>query len=330
MKNTLYTLLFNAFICIMTSQMAFCECPCGDKVGWDFRDDLLYWTSYETGLGFTTKPSDVLTTSDFTTAKKIQPNFQWEYGFRLLLAYTNTDKTWTNDIAWVHIQTKANRTAQYNAGSPNFQGVFPVWSVGPDTLAGDYAGTASFNLHLHTDLVDLNTQYNWTCFDQWKITPFFGVRFASFRQNMRIKYEGGTFFSGTDLNKVRQKIFGAGPRIGLNTSYPIGCNFSVFAIGAIDPMIGRFTTKQRELYLDAERFDYSSTKNQFMLGLDYDLGVKWQGYLLETWPEVTLSISWEGHTFYYKNRFKDGNFDFFPSRQHLSLYGLTLSAAFNF
>lgn len=324
------TYLSTLALAILTPLAGYSYCPEQQKTGWDFRDDILYWTAHQSGLAYTNKPADVLVTNNFTTNSLTEPNFEWDYGFRLALGYTICDKSWTFDTAWIHMESKAHGKAQYNSAAPDFQGIFPVWSIGPDTLAGDYVSAASLRWHLHTDIVDVNAQYNFYWGECFLVKPFFGVRLAMLRQKLDARYSGGAFFSGTDENYVRERFYGAGPRAGIDGSYYLTYGFSLFAGGAIDPLYGRFNTSHHEYYLGNQRFDANRHSNHFVLGVDYAAGIKWHGTVCESWPEVTLSASWEGHSFYYLNRLQRSQYDFFKHNRELSLYGLTLSASFDF
>lgn len=329
-RNVFCSGLLALAIGIMAPLASYGYCPDQGKTGWIITNELLIWTAHQDGLGFTTKPADVLTTTDFTQNGLVHPKYQWDYGFRFGLAYTTCDRGWTFDLNWANIENHAKKHVGGNSGAPDFEGRFPVWSMSPDTLPGDYVSTARSNWHLHTNLVDLNAQYNFCWGERLLVMPFFGVRFASLTQKLSAKYAGGTFFSGVDINRLRSRFYGGGPRLGFNAEYYLMNGFSLDGMFAVDTLWGQYKITQKEEYLGATRLDRENKETRFLLGLDYSLGLSWVGNLCESFPKVTLSAAYEGHLFFHQNRFPRGPYGFFKRDRNLMLHGATLAAAIDF
>lgn len=301
--------------------------PCS----WHFKKELLWWTADEDGLEFATRHSDVLTTNDFRTKHLHDPDFHWEYGFRLQGGYTPACSLWTFSLSWANITNKATGTLSGNSGAPDFEGIFPIWSMSPNTLIGDYTSTAKLHWHLTTNIIDLDAEYGNFCFwNRLNLVPQVGLRCAILHQKLRVKYEGGTFFSGVDDNVMRNRFIGFGPRFGGSGSYYLFKGISLQGLIAGTPMYGHFYTSHREFYLENKQFTDSHTLNRFVMSFDYKIGVQWQGKTLDCWPDVILAAGWEGHTFYRQNQMERGDYGFFKKDRDLTLEGWTFSASFCF
>jgi len=330
-KNTFSLGLFLLAL-LIAPQIAFSYCPQTDKVGWSFSDALLYWEAYEHGLGFTTKPSDILTTDDFTHKKVVNPTYKWQWGFRLGAGYTMCDRLWTFQGYWTHLDSRAHGDKSVNSDAPDFQGIFPVWSLSDDTLASDYVSAANTSWRLHTNIADIQAEYNWMgllC-DKLTVMPFLGLRGVGLTQSMKVKYAGGTFFTGVDINKLHSRYYGGGIRGGVNLDYYLTCGFSLFGRAAVAPLFGVEHLHLREKYFHTERYFHTSEKYKFMLSTDYQIGVRWKGLVLDNWPYFILSASWEGQEFFFANQFTRSRFNFFSKHRGLFLQGLTLDATIDF
>lgn len=291
---------------------------------------ILYWKASEQGLGFTNKPANILTTDNFTENSIRHPKFQWDLGFRFQLDYTNHCLPWSFQGFWTYLKSKAHGHRSYSSGEPDFQGIYPVWSMGPDSLASDYASSASSHWDLRTNILDLNAQYLCPYFiEHLTVYPFIGLRAAVLNQKLDAKYEGGIFYSGTDYNTLKNHYIGAGPRLGVNIEYGLQCGFSVFGRAALAPLFGRFHIKQKETYLDNVLLHRSKTSHKTVLSADYCIGLRWAGTLWE-YRDFCFDIAWEGQEFYQANQFFRGDYHFFSKNRSLLLQGFTLSASLGF
>ena len=303
---------------------------CSTCSEWACSKEALYWRAEEEGLSFANKPSDILTTDDFTKKGLVHPNFHWEYGFCLQAGYSPHTSPWSYRIAWTYLASKAAGQQRVDTTSPAWQGSFPVWSMAPSTLPGDYVSYSRMRWYLHTNIIDMDVKYDFSCFKDFVLSPQLGIRCAILNQKLHVKYEGGSFFSGIDDNLMRNRFLGLGPRAGLNGDYSLGYGFNIRGLVAIAGMYGHYQDSHREDYLEADIFSKSSTTNHLAISFDYKIGLGWQGEIFSCWPNLDLMLSWEGHEFFHQNRLYRGNFDFFKKNRNLILEGLTLSAFFCF
>jgi len=316
--NLFFCFIFPSLFCQESDNPSPCPCP------WYLKKEVLYWTTHEDGLEYTTKSSNVLTTDNFTTKSLIHPTFHWEYGFRIQCGYKPAQNPWEFMATWTSLASKATGSQTENSSSPDFRGIFPVWSMSPDTLASDYASTASMHWLLDTTIIDVDALYLLCDWDSLQITPIIGLRGAILNQKLHVKYSGGTFFDGIDDNIMRNKFSGGGPKFGFSGKYLICPKISFIGLATIAPLYGHFDTSHREFYLDTQRFSQNAVIDHFVLSCDFRVGLEWKGKILECMPEVALALSWEGHDFFRQNKLYRGTFDFFKKDRDLILEGWTL------
>lgn len=297
---------------------------------WYLQNELLFWTAHEGGLEYTTHKTNILDHDNFTKKNLIHPDFHWDYGFRLTGGYSPACSPWDYSISWANISLKATGVKRAKPGEPDFEGIFPVWSMSPDTLKGDYVARAKSKWILHTNIIDMTVRRTFCFFHRLQLNPILGLRCAILNQKLHAKYSGGTFFNGTDDNIARNRFVGVGPRFGADGSYHLFKRISLHGLFAATPFYGHFKTSHKEHYLRVNRFEQSNEFNRLNWCLDYDIGLQWEGKTLDCWPDVLLALSWEGHTFFNQNRMHRGDHGFFHRNRNLTLKGWTFLATFSF
>ena len=235
-------------------------CASEDHGTWCFQKEMILWKTYEDGLDYTTKKSNILTTDNFMKRSSVVPSFHWEYGFRLQAGYTPHLSPWEFTLSWAYLASKATGSKHHHADAPEFEGIFPIWSFSRNTLKGDYASDADFNWHLHTSIIDFKTSYKLCPWENITFTPFLGVEGAILNQKVHVQYWGGTFLSRIDDNLSRNRFWGVGPRFGSGVAYHLFGKFSFKGLAALTPMFGHFNTSSHEHYHEQTRFDIRESK----------------------------------------------------------------------
>lgn len=322
---------FFSIASIVFSGSLFGACFKLNKSPWNPTGSFLYWYAKEQGIGYTNEPANVLTHDNFTSNSVINPSFSWEPGLRLGLGYTKSNRRWSFRTEWIYLPSKADGSKRVNSGAPNFAGTYPIWSMGPDTLVGDYVSSSSSHWHLVSNILDVYAQYHSPCFFRClELLPFVGARGSFLNQKLKVKYSGGTFFNGIDVNTLHSHYHAAGPRVGLDAECFIAYGLCLFGRGAASPLFGDIFMKQKEMYLARERFHRSHDHYHFVLSTDYAFGLKWQREAIRKKLYTTLSVAWEGELFFYANSFYRGPHHFFSDNRHLFLQGLTFTFGLDF
>lgn len=300
--------------------------------------DVLYWKPWERALVATNKKSDVFITDDFTQAPVIHPHFDWSLGYRLNSGYLLPSNHWDVEGSWTHFISHVSQHRSSHGSA--FLGMFPIWSLAEDVIAGDYVFESNLKWKLTVNILDLQFgRYLNAC--QWlDIKPFFGLSSAWIKQHMDVVYEGGMFLigilqpgtslNGTDLIKMKNNYWGIGPRVGIAPRFILGKGFSLNTNAAIAGLYGFFEVKQRETYLDVTRFSSHRHLNRFRWIADFAAGVEWKWLLQNEQYALTFKTDWEYYIFLHQFELKRDHFHLVSGNRNLYLQGVTFSVRFDF
>lgn len=307
--------------------------------------DVLYWKAYEKSFVLTNKTSPVFTTDDYTKTSVLHPRFNWDPGVRLIIGYRFPDYCWDVALSWTHYHSSFHRKQRTNSNDltnvNNQQGMFPIWSLSKDIIAGDYVSDAFLRGKLSLDLFDLDVGHpiDFDCLVCFQITPYGGIRGAWIRQRANVKYKGGIFQigiiaggipqNGTDYIHLKNDFWGIGPRIGLGLEYFLGKGVSLYGDMAISGVIGVFDTHQKETYLDRVRSSHDKRHTRCRGIVDLAAGISWQTCLCLEYL-FNLSIGWEYHIFFDQLQLRQGNFHLVPHNRNLQVQGVTVNANLEF
>lgn len=299
---------------------------------------LLYWKPWERALVMTNKKSDVFTTDDFTKRPVIHPNFEWDLGYRLSVGYLLPSHHWDVEASWTDFDSHVSQHRSSHGSA--FIGMFPIWSLSDDVIAGDYVFESTLKWQLSVNLLDAQFGRYFKVFHRLELKPFAGLRSAWVRQHGHVAYEGGMFLigilnpgvslNGTDFIKMSNNYWGMGPRLGLAPRLILGKGFSLNASGAMSCLYGFFKTKQHETYLDTTRFSHHKHINRFCWVGDALAGIQWKAPLCHEKYALTFKADWEYHIFFHQFMLKRDDFHLVPHNRDLSMQGVTFSARFDF
>lgn len=269
--------------------------------------DLLYWRAFQSGIEncvpFTISDSitsDGNVISRFS-AKARNPHFKWHPGVRIGAGY-KLPCNWEVAAYWTHFHSHSNDSG--NNGN-RFR-----WKLDFDTLdvIGRYEACVS------------------SCFT---LRPFAGLRFASIDQHVRRREFPNSTIFGRDLSELvsianKQKFSGMGPLVGLEGSWNLWCDFSLYANGAISWMYGNFNTLYRDQSQSSNIINSSRVRNRLnatVMAADASIGIRWQRCVYKN-MRLLLQVGLEHHRYFDYNRL--GNYG------DLSFDGVNFSAGLAF
>lgn len=307
--------------------------------------DLLYWKAHEKSLILTNKKSPIFFTDDFTKAKVIHPHFDWNLGYRIGVGYSFPCSPWKATLDWTHYDTKVRQHRATNSNDltnvNNQQGMFPIWALSDDIIAGDYISKASLKGKLSLNLIDL--MFNGrsiVCGKCFEILPYAGIRTAWIRQHANIDYRGGIFLidiieagvslEGSDHIYLKNDFWGIGPRLGMQPLFSIGHGFSIYGDAAISALGGVFNIDQKETYLQRERFSRHKHETRLRWIGDLAAGISWKKPLCNERYLLTLELGWEYHIFFHQLELKKDAFHIISSNRNLDVQGVTFASHFEF
>lgn len=300
--------------------------------------DLLYWKPWERALVATNKKSDVFTTDDFTHAPVIHPHFDWSLGYRLNSGYLFSSHHWDVEASWTHFISHVTQHRSTHGSS--FLGMFPIWSLSEDVIAGDYVFESDLKWKFLINILDLQFGRYLNVLHWLDLKPYFGLCSAWIKQYGHVIYRGGIFLigilepgislNGTDHIKMKNNYWGMGPRIGIAPRLILGHGFSLNADAALSGLYGHFHVKQKETYLDVTRFFNRKNLNRFRWIADLAAGIEWKCLFHNERYGLTLKTDWEYQIFFHQFELKKDHFDLVPSNRDLSVQGVTFSVRFDF
>lgn len=306
--------------------------------------DLLYWIAHEEALVLTNKTSPVFTTSDFTIAPVLHPQFNWNLGFRLGFGFSPDCSPYEAALEWVYYQTNVRQKRLTNSNDltnvNGQEGMFPIWALSDDIIAGDYVSDAFLNWGITLNMIDLTFGQTMLCFECLEIYPYIGLRGAWINQNAHIRYEGGIFLydiieggvsrNGIDFIRMKNNFWGVGPRIGIEPRLYFCNGFSLFGNAAISGLGGAFYVKQTERFVDFERFAYNKNSACIRGIADLAAGISFERNFCNDSYSIRWELSWEYHIFLSQLQLKRDAFHLISSNRNLSVQGVTLSGSIGY
>lgn len=284
-----------------------CETSC---CGGEFKvwGELLYWTANLCGLESafgdtlieTTVSQGIVTTT--VTESHEEPHRKWNTGFRVggNLEYN----CWDLEGSW----TQFHGHAKFRDG-----GQFGSWK-------------------LHYNVFDVLIGRAFTLAPCFTFEPFIGVRGLNVHQSLRSHLETtvvsliGTSLVFTD-KLDREKIWGIGPRVGVEADIGMFCNFSFYGIFGLTTFYGH--THAKNFDTDTFTITVSSCRGKGhlcfdTLGTDLALGIRWDGSWCMCGCNINLMLKLgfdQQRIYQFSNLGSDGA---------LSLYGGSFGAGVGF
>lgn len=271
-----------------------CSTCCCDTCDLILSGELLYWRpeldGIESVFGDTTIAASTIGSIITTTVTESdkEPNYQWDPGFRVRV----DAPVYCIDVdaEWTHFNGRA--------------------TFREDTQHGHWK--------IRYDVVDLNLGRSFEVAPCFYFTPFIGVRGARIHQTLDSYLE--TLFTSTLIGEntvtttinAKENFWGAGPRVGVEADWKIGCNFSLYACFSAVTYYG--TVKGRNLNTDTFTTTISISNGRRKrcfnnIGTDGALGVRWERSFCCSCYEMCLMLKLgvEQHRIYdFSNLGTDG------------------------
>lgn len=306
-----------------------------------------YWNAHQDGMEYAIVsefiPAGARAGETLIDSVYKNPDFKWDFGFKLGIGYNTTCDGWDIGILWTHYRGKAFSHNEAEL-EDNFA-LLPLWSdFGLIISAGSANGTTGTDLPLFATDIETNWKLDLNLIDielgrefwtgkRVSLRPFVGLRVAFIKQDFGIVHHGGNFeipanqstfnlpVPVNDFVKLNNDFKAVGIRPGLNSIWNIGCGWGIYGESALSILYGRFDIEHREKTKEiAAPFDEDKvmeTKDGFRaarLALDLALGVKWSALFCDCKYGFSAQLGWENHLFLDQNQ----------------LWRVTKSGAFNF
>ena len=304
----------------------------GIQGGYDFSIDAaaLLWKAQQGGTEF------AVTDSPARHVQRLASDYDW--GFRVGLAYTMTHDRWNVHATWDHLRAGATQSTEpgWEYYGQLGQDDYATVTGSAGTSFQSYEQGVSSHWHLSYDTVDLDLKKDflvgkWLC-----LAPHAGLRSAWINQNQHFTFGKGT---GNEAEmKAKNDFWGLGIRAGVESQWGFGRGWSIFGNAAIAMLYGNFKVKSEEIvgtYVDnggpsANLSGWSGTNNYHAgrANGDWTLGLRWNHMFSNDRYGLTLQAGYEQHI--YWNMFNTTIPNATSQNGDLSLDGWTFAAKFDF
>ncbi|NGX45596.1 MAG: hypothetical protein K940chlam2_00752 [Chlamydiae bacterium] len=284
-----------------------------------------YWSSHQDGMEFAIEndvfvpatPTRIQTEelNNLIDAEYKNPDFSWEFGFRVGLGYNSTHDGWDITGYWTWYNGRAS--SHLEAERDDNHTLLPLWSaIGRSSGAGGVLWATDIESHwkLSLNLIDVELGREFWVSKYMTLRPHVGLRGAWVDQDYEIEHKGGIWSTLTTPTNnavtLKNDFKGVGVRAGFNSIWNIGKGFALFGDSAVSLVYGRFKVKHDEWNRAAltpfgktrileteDHFNASRAMTDLALGLQWStpFGQKCQyGF--------TLGLSWEHHMFFDQNQ----------------------------
>lgn len=172
--------------------------------------------------------------------KVINPSFQTHWGGRLTVGAHLPQDEWVIAVSFLHYHARVTE---------EFKGAqfFPTWTHPALTANGGFVDEVRSRWRLHLGWLDLQLTRCWPLSPCVEVSPFVALRGAGIRFKSRIDSQGGTLFpDALDDLSMKNKFWGIGPLVGVESVWRVIGDFGLFARGSCSLLYGSTYLHQDE------------------------------------------------------------------------------------
>ena len=173
-------------------------------------------------------------------SKIVDPNFS--PGFELGFLYTLASKKDQIKVDWLYLNTSDTDSGNASGSAS----IAPPYYFGPtaqDLFRSSAVGSARFNINS----VNVVFDHIFNVGKRWQVTPYAGVKYAHLKQSLQANYQGFNQAVGGDHYDITayntSTYDGAGPRLGIDTTFYAARDFGVFIGMGASIMAGSVRSK---------------------------------------------------------------------------------------
>ncbi|MBS0620006.1 MAG: hypothetical protein JSS61_00910 [Verrucomicrobia bacterium] len=285
----------------------------------------LFWTTRQGGMEYATARAST-SPGVFTHAVSRKVNFDYQSGFRVGLGVHLPQDRW--DIY-------ANYTDFRPDHSSNTEGsVFPLLLY-QGQFSTSNVTDASAEWHIAFQNLEVEIGRAYYIGKSLSFRPHIGFKGAWIDQRAHFEYQGGDVPAGGKYHvKTKNDFKGAGPRIGLESEWHLGCGFSLFGNMAAALILGQFNLKQDQKQQGIDVIEMHTVLNLAAPTVQLVAGLEWDRNFYHDRCHFGIGAGFEAQYWWRQNqmeRFTDSTQPIYVrTSEDLSLYGLTLRARVDF
>lgn len=264
-------------------------CVSSDSKGGFFFDfEALYLRAYQGGLS---SLCDVLETQDTiigdTTVSHQkghgqEPDFRWDWGFRIGAGYEFACSDCGIRAYWTHFDNSSKKRHQHKRNENR-------WKI-------DF------------DVADIVFRCDFDLASGATVSPFAGVKIANIQQKLHTHFVGLLDTFPTDsFDHVKQRLEGVGPLIGVEGSWDWKCGFSLYGNLDFALLYGNTHVRASETDIFHTGINFGHLKNHkdaYQFVLDMGIGIEWKKCFCGN-KFLVVQVGLEDHRYFNHNQFCD-------------------------
>ncbi|GAB5411479.1 MAG: hypothetical protein ChlgKO_05930 [Chlamydiales bacterium] len=319
-----------------------------DCYHWFFTIDALFFRMAMGGTEFAASSNQLGFRAEMPTfplkGSEKAMSFQWDWGLRVGLGYQFEYDGWDVCAEFTYFDT--NNSASLSAGRRGAiipqKGYSRILFVTPG-FDFDFSHATSAKSSLDFDFLRLDVELGRDFYvsRRLSIRPHFGPTAALFDIEQKVTYSGGEIpDGGLGVNSVHirdeMELDCVGPRVGFDTDWSIGKEFSVFANAAIGILYGYYDIEHFEKFSanHDNRLKITTSMHRFLPMGEVQAGLAWARYWADCNYHTVVSVGFEAQHWWRVNQLFNINDASTLKWQHYSedlmLYGIDLRFRIDF
>lgn len=294
-----------------------------DGYGVFVKGDFLFWKLYEfqTDFAFNTRDGSTLFKGNVHSMK-----FDWESGFRLGMGYIFDYEGWDLYLNFTDYKTHANKRIETHSGGKLYE-MWGIVTTGSDSIEAKW--------HVQFEELDLLLGRNYFISKYVSLHPHFGLTSAWIHQKRTL--QSALDLDTTGKLKEKNNCWGIGPRLGLDTQFFLGRNFSLYANGSGTLLWGDFKIRGKQTStsngLTDSLYDDNLNTHKMVPAAGLSLGVAYETNFNHNCNHFLIKLGYEAQYFWRQNQFPiyhAETFSFSRASDDLAMQGLTIDLRLDF
>lgn len=267
---------------------------------------------------------------NLSTVNSRSPKFKWDSGFRVGLGYRGECDCWYSALTWTHFNTRAKD--RVNAPPIAFgyevitRSLFDVPFALPEAF---FSADAQWKLNY--DIVDLDVGAPYCLNARFVAKPFVGLRSATIDQcfNNSVTTVDGTAAATTRIERSTNDYHGFGFHAGVDLTWKLWRDFSIYGKAAGSLVYGRFKIKDR-VDSAASTLLYTTRHNSLRSNLEGAIGLQVVTGFCNNTQQLTIRLGYELIQWFDQNQFPGPITPQLSRSSSLGLQGMQLSGRYDF
>lgn len=218
------------------------------------------------------------------------PNFKWNFGYRLGVGYKLADNNSIIGVRWLHFNTHSRKDRGHR----------------------DRSRSTQHNWKIDFDVVDFLYGYGCELSNNFVLIPFVGIRYARIDQKLRTDFVSRLVESthhvthvdqARSRGRLKQDFYGVGPILGFGGDWDVGCGLGIYGDASVSMLYGSVTARSEliDVFNTATSISHLRKHTQtFQTVLDARVGVRWRTCFCNNRVFV-LRLGLEDHRYFNHN-----------------------------